>query len=210
MALVPEPKIIADQYPTSQDATSAPQETLAKNTVTAPATGDLPAAGAASDAATAIVVMPNTPSGTGDPNIIVCRAPQRIGDGDQFGPQSCGHNYEWLNLAMNGKDLAPDGKTLIARATVDNPKGDGDPDAVTCRTPVEIMESTSRLKRQAPLVCRTNRFWADVRKHHTVVDAYGVSGGDVSFGSLILFGASRSERFSKLTPYISGGLVGNP
>jgi beta-lactamase regulating signal transducer with metallopeptidase domain len=177
IALVPEPKIIADQYPTSQDSTSAPKEILAKNTVTAPATGDDPAAGAASDAATEPVAMPNTPSGAGDPNTIICRAPQRIADGDQFGPKSCGHNYEWLQLAMNGKDLAPDGKTLIARATVDNPKGDGDPDAVTCRTPVELI-TTGRLKRFGPAVCRTNRFWADANKHHKVIDAYGVGGND--------------------------------
>jgi hypothetical protein len=89
-----------------------------------------------------------------------------------------------LKLAMNGKDLAPDGKTLIARPTVDNPKGDGDPDAVTCRTPVEIIDSTSRFKRRGPAVCRTNRFWADARMHHTVIDAYGVGGSDVSSSSL--------------------------
>jgi hypothetical protein len=187
MALVPEPKIIADQYPASQDATSAPQETLARNTVTAPATGDGPAAGAASDAATEPVVMANTPSGAGDPNTVVCRAPQRIADGGQFGPESCGHNYEWLKLAMNGKDLAPDGKTLIARATVDDPKGDGDPDAVTCRTPMELAR-TSFMKRYAPAVCRTNSFWADVKKHHAVIDAYGVGSKDAPSDSLAEFG----------------------
>jgi beta-lactamase regulating signal transducer with metallopeptidase domain len=211
MALVPELKIIADQYPTSQDAASAPKETLAKNTVTAPATGDVPAGGAASDAAAEPAVMANTPSGTGDPNTIVCRAPQRIADGDQFGPQSCGHNYEWLNLAMNGKDLAPDGKTLIARATVANPKGDGDPDAVTCRSPMEIMESTSRFKRRGPVVCRTNRFWAEANKHHTVVDAYGVGRNDLSFSSMILFEAtSRTGQSPLLTQSNGAGPVNSP
>ncbi len=184
MALVADPTIIADQYPASQDAASAPKETLAKNSVTAPATG--PAAGAASDAAAEPVMMANTPSGAGDPNAIVCRAPQRI-DGDQFGPKACGHNYEWQQLAMSGKDLASDDKTLIARATVDNPKGDGDPDAVTCRTPVELI-STSRLKRFAPPVCRTNRFWADASLHHKVIDAYGVGGDDASSNALAMYG----------------------
>jgi beta-lactamase regulating signal transducer with metallopeptidase domain len=189
ISLDPEPKIIADQYPTGQDPTSVPKETLAKNTVTAPATENAPAAGAVSDAATEPVVMANTPSGSGDPNAIVCRAPQRIADGDQFGPKACGHNYEWLNLAMNGKDLASDGKTLIARATVSNPRGDGDPDAVTCRTPIEVNNnSASRFKQFGPAVCRTNRFWADVYKHHWVIDAYGAGGNDIPSDSLAAHG----------------------
>lgn len=120
--------------------------------------------------ATAIepVVMPDTPNGEGDPNTIVCRAPQRMADSGQLGPQACGHNYEWQKLAMNGKDLAPDGKTLIDRPTVANPKGDGNPDAITCRTPKFVMIG--------PLVevCLTNRFWADLIKNHQIVDARGV------------------------------------
>jgi beta-lactamase regulating signal transducer with metallopeptidase domain len=188
LALVPETKIIADQYPASQDAAPAPNETLAKNTVTAPVTEGGRAAGAAPDAAIEPVVMPNTPSGTGDPNTMVCRAPQRIGDGDQLGPESCGRNHDWLNLAMNGKDLAPDGKTLISRATVSNPKGDGDPDAVTCRTPMEVSKSGTRLKQLGPVVCRTNRFWADVYKHHRVIDGYGAGGNDFPSDSLDTYG----------------------
>jgi beta-lactamase regulating signal transducer with metallopeptidase domain len=204
IALDPEPKIVADQYPTGQDATSAPKETLAKNTVTALATGGVPAAGAVSDAATEPVVMANTPSGSGDPNTIVCRAPQRIVDGDQFGPESCGHNYDWLKLAMNGKDLASDGKTLIARATVDNPKGDGDPDAVTCRTPVEIVDSASRFKRHGPVVCRTNRFWADAYKHHWVVDAYGAGGNDASSNSLAEYGRVYGSAYGPEANFTTG------
>ena len=81
-------------------------------------------------------MVPNTPSGAaGDAEAIVCRAPQRFAGSEQIGPEVCGHNYEWLKLARNGKDLAADGKTAIDKPTVDNPKGDGDPDAVTCRTP---------------------------------------------------------------------------
>ena len=118
--------------------------------------------------ATEPVLVPNTPSGEGDPNNIVCRAPQRIAGSDQFSPQACGHNYEWQKLAANGKDLAPDGKTLIDRPTVANPKGDGDPGAVTCRTPQFVSHGP-------PIeVCRTNRFWADLIKSHQIVDAYGV------------------------------------
>ena len=118
------------------------------------------------------VVMPGTPSGAGDPDTIVCRAPQRMEDSGRFGPKACGRNYEWQRLAMDGKDLAPDGKTVIARPTVDNPTGDGDPDAVTCRTPIPIA-GPDRIQRLGPEVCQSNRYWADVTKNHKRVDAYG-------------------------------------
>jgi hypothetical protein len=168
IALVPEPKIVADQ--TSQDASPEPKEVLAKNTVAAPVTGDVTAAnaasGAVSPAAAEPVVLPNTPDGGGDPDTIVCRAPQRIAGTDRFGEVACGHNYEWQKLALNGKDLAPDDKTLIPKATVDNPTGKGGPDGVTCR-------STGFLSPYPPL-CRTNRFWANLIRDHLTVEADGV------------------------------------
>lgn len=80
------------------------------------------ASGAPLVAKTEPVVMPNTPSGVGDPDTTVCRAPQRIAGSDQFGPQVCLHNYEWWKVAMDGKDVTPDGKTLIARPIVDKSK----------------------------------------------------------------------------------------
>jgi hypothetical protein len=132
------------------------------------------AEGTGSGAATQPVVMPDTPSGEGDPNTIVCRAPQRIADGGQLGPQACGHNYEWKQLAINGKDLAPDGKTVIDRPTVANPKGDGNPDAVICRTPKVVSSPQDWVKRFGPEVCQTNRFWADLIKNHQMVDAHGM------------------------------------
>jgi len=92
IVLAPEPKIIADQQ-VSPDASAKPKE------------ADEP------------VVMANTPGGESDPNTIVCRAPQRIAVTNQFGEEACGHNYEWKKLALSGKDLAPDDKTLIPRAT---------------------------------------------------------------------------------------------
>lgn len=133
---------------------------LAQNTVRGAATGEAIAAGAASAAANNPVVMANTPDSGGYPNTIVCRAPQRIANSNQFGPEACGHNYEWQKLALNGKDLAPDGKTLIPRATVNNPKGYGDPDGVTCRTPLFAF--------MGPM-CRTNRFWADYEPEQGVI-----------------------------------------
>src|SRR4051812_16470329 len=142
---------------TAGTALSAPRDILANNSEGGPTPGGATAAGAASSVAsvatTEPVRVPGTPSGEGDPDTIVCRAPQRMADSGQFGPEACGHNYEWQRLAMNGKDLAPDGKTLIDRPTVADPNGEGDPDAVTCRTPRFVI--------RGPLieVCRTNRFW---------------------------------------------------
>jgi hypothetical protein len=124
--------------------------------------------GPASAAPAGAVVAANTPSGAGDPEAIVCRAPQHLAGSDQTGPQVCLHNHEWWKVAMNGKDVAPDGQSLIDRPTVANPTGEGDPEAVTCRTPKFVMHG--------PLVpvCRLNRFWADVTKNHELVDAEGV------------------------------------
>jgi len=120
------------------------------------------------------VVLPITPNGGGDPEAIVCRAPQRLADSDQLGPTVCISNHEWRQMAMNGKSLAPDGKTLINLPTMDNPKGDGDPEAVTCRTPVYLQASDTLIRRFGPEVCQTNQFWADVIKKHQMVDAQGV------------------------------------
>lgn len=120
------------------------------------------------------VVMPDTPSGMGDPNLIVCRAPQRFADSDRFGPKSCGYNYEWWQLTSRGKDLAPDGKTVIDRRTVANPKGVGDPDAVTCRTPRDIGGESMRIRHYGPEVCQTNQFWADLIKNRKTLDAAGL------------------------------------
>lgn len=116
------------------------------------------------------VVMPDTPSGTGDPDTIVCRAPQKIADGDQVGPKICGYNHEWWQLTAHGKDLAPDGKTVIDRPMEWSPKGHGNPDAVTCRKPKSLPEPGFNL---GPEVCQTNQFWADLVRNHQKLDARG-------------------------------------
>jgi len=160
-SISPPPNIANQPVPTSQDASPEPREVLPKSTAAAPTTGDAATPGAAQP-----VVMRNTPDGGGDPNTIVCRAPQRMVGSDQFGPEACGHNYEWQKLALNGKDLAPDGKTLIARATVSNPKGNGDPNGVTCRTAGFLSPD--------PPLCRTNEVWANLIKYHLTIEDDGV------------------------------------
>lgn len=125
------------------------------------------------DSGTNEVVVANTPSGAGDPDAIVCRAPQRLAGSGQLGPQICLHNHEWWKVAINGKDVAADGESLIDKPTVANPRGEGDPGAVTCRTPKAVSSGQDWVKRYGPEVCRTNRFWADIIKNRQIVNAQG-------------------------------------
>ena len=133
-----------------------------------------PVVAAPSDIATDAVVMASTPSGSpGDPKTIVCRAPQKIAGSDQSGPQVCLSNRGWSKMAMEGNDLAPDGKTLIDRPTERNPNGGGDPVAITCRTRRVVSHRTDWVKQYSPVLCRPNSFWADVVKNHQWVDLNG-------------------------------------
>jgi len=146
---------------------------ILEQNIAQPATVASAATGAPSVTAAKAEIVASTPTGTGDPNATVCRAPQHLADSDQLGPQVCLHNYEWWKVAMNGKDIGPDGKTLIDRPTVDNPKGEGDPDAVTCRTRKVVSRQTDWVKSYSPVVCRQNSFWADLIKNHQMVDLNG-------------------------------------
>ncbi|HZQ39913.1 MAG TPA: hypothetical protein VFA87_03940 [Rhizomicrobium sp.] len=118
-------------------------------------------------------VMAQTPTGAGDPNAVLCRAPQYIPGSGKIGPELCLHNSEWWKLAANGKDIAADGETLIDRPAVANPTGEGDPEAVTCRKPIRVSSPQDWVKRFGPEVCRTNRFWADIVRNNQIVNASG-------------------------------------
>ena len=115
-------------------------------------------------------VLPQTPSGTGDPNAIVCRAPQALPGSGVLGPKLCMHNSVWARLTMTGQDLSPDGKSVFPRPTVSEPGGGGDPDAVTCRRPAPVTGSRTR---HGPEVCLTNRYWADLAAHYKRIDTDG-------------------------------------
>ena len=114
-------------------------------------------------------VMPDTPSGTGDPNAVICRAPQRLPSGD-MGPKICLKNDIWVRLSLTGKDLSADGKSVFERRTVEQPTGEGNPDAVTCRSPVPL--TATRIK-FGPKVCLTNQQWKDIAAKNMVVDSNG-------------------------------------
>jgi hypothetical protein len=72
------------------------------------------------------------------------------------------------------------------------PNGQGNPNAWTCRKPMDIGGPSLHVRRLGPEVCQTNQFWADLIKNHETVDAKGAvvlaskpgigSWGDVGVG----------------------------
>jgi hypothetical protein len=115
-------------------------------------------------------VLPATPSGLGDPNAIVCRAPQALPGSGAMGPKICMHNSVWIQLTMTGKDLSADGRSVFPRPAIADPTGEGNPDAVTCRAPAPVTASRTR---RGPEVCLTNRFWAGLATRQQRVDSNG-------------------------------------
>ncbi len=76
---------------------------------------------------------------------------------------------------------------MIDRPTVDNPTGQGDPDAVTCGTRKVVSRPTDWEKKYSPVLCRPNSFWADVIKNNKMVtlngDVVSRPMGGIDFGS---------------------------
>jgi len=114
-------------------------------------------------------VKPDTPIGVGDPASVVCRAPQPLPSGG-MGPKVCMQNDIWVRLSLTGKDLSADGKTVFERTAVEQPNGQGNPDAVTCRKPVPLTASHIRF---GPKVCLTNGQWKEIADKKMVVNSAG-------------------------------------
>lgn len=110
-----------------------------------------------------------TPSGNGEPEAVSCRAPQPLPTGG-MGPRICLRNVIWVRLTMTAQDLSADGKSVFARTLVSDPSGVGDPEAVTCRKP---QNTTASRTPQGPMVCLTNKYWADLAAHDKRVNVYG-------------------------------------
>ena len=115
-------------------------------------------------------VLPFTPSGFGDPEAIVCRAPQKLADEAGMGPEICMHNRVWFRLTQTAKDLSADGKSVFNRPLVEQPHGDGPAEAVTCRKPATI--TASRVWR-GPVVCLENKNWAWLHDRDLTVTGEG-------------------------------------
>lgn len=114
-------------------------------------------------------VLNVTPSGEGDPDAIVCRAPQALAGGG-MGPKLCMHNAVWARLTVTGQELSADGKSVILHSTVAEPSGDGDPQAVTCRRPTHFTASRTKL---GPEVCLTNQRWKTLAAEEKRIDNNG-------------------------------------
>lgn len=114
-------------------------------------------------------VTPFSPSGAGDPDAMACRAAQPL-PGGGTGPQICMHNRIWAMLTVTGKDLAADGRTVVLRPMVDEPRGDGIAEAVTCRKPQS--RTSSRVWR-GPEICLTNAKWASLAAQQIQVTSDG-------------------------------------
>lgn len=110
-----------------------------------------------------------TPSGNGDPEAVTCRAPQPL-PGGGMGPRICLRNVIWVRLTMTAQDLSADGKSVFARTLVADPRGAGDPEAVTCRKP---QTTTASRTPQGPMVCLTNKYWAELAANDKRVNVYG-------------------------------------
>ena len=54
------------------------------------------------------------PSGAGEPEAITCRVPQQLPGSRLPGPEVCKINRVWAQLRAEGKDISPDGITVIA------------------------------------------------------------------------------------------------
>ena len=54
-----------------------------------------------------------TPAGEGNRREFTCRAPQQLMDSRVLGPKVCRRNGTWAALRKMGKDISPDGRTII-------------------------------------------------------------------------------------------------
>jgi hypothetical protein len=76
-------------------------------------------------------VVPLPPDTSND--TLVCRRPQQLAGSRFQGPRVCLHQSEWQMLADQGKDVGPDGRTLIDLAAFEK---DRSLNAPSCRQTV--------------------------------------------------------------------------
>lgn len=80
----------------------------------------------------AVRVVPS-PAASAASDTLVCRRPQQLAGSRFMGPRVCLHQSEWQTLANRGKDVAPDGRTLIDLAAFEK---DRSLNAPSCRQTV--------------------------------------------------------------------------
>jgi hypothetical protein len=92
-----------------------------------------------------------------------------------------------------GAQTAPQSAVALAL----DPRGDGAPAAVTCRIPQPLPGSRLR----GPLVCQTNRVWAALAAHNSVI----LPDGKTLVATGLTSEACGAERVTGVTPLIRLG-----
>jgi hypothetical protein len=87
------------------------------------------------------------------------------------------------------------GQGAIALAM--NPRGEGAPDAVTCRVP----QALPGMRLRGPLVCQTNRVWKALALHNNVI----LPDGKTLVATGLDSDACNAERVAGVTPLIRQG-----
>lgn len=158
-------RVHADPLPVLTDAAlmvGQPQITLAPISEDKPTPHDESSAAVASVGNDAIRV--DQPTGSGDPDAVVCREPEPIPGSQTMGPRLCRKNTYWFELWTRGETLGPDGKGVLAPTAVQvvdvTPDGVGTPDQVVCAKPQ--LQSASRLL--TPTRCFRNAYWAQLSR----------------------------------------------
>ena len=102
----------------------------------APPKVEAPPAAAAGTHETVLAIYP---SGAGDPDAVTCRAPQLLPGSRLAGPEVCRTNSVWAQLRAQGRDISPDGATVIATLT----RSHGAAQMVACFNSVPLALSLS-------------------------------------------------------------------
>jgi beta-lactamase regulating signal transducer with metallopeptidase domain len=159
-------RVHADPLPVITEATLAvtqPQMTLASLAQDRPAPQAGPSTVAASVGNDGLLT--DQPTGSGDPDALVCRQPERLPGSQTMGPRLCRKNTYWFELWIRGETLSADGKGVLepaaAQAVDVTPDGVGDPDQVVCAKPQH--QSASRLL--TPTRCFRNAYWAQLNRN---------------------------------------------
>ena len=87
------------------------------------------------------------PTGSGDPDAVVCRQPEGLPGSQTMRQRLCRKNSYWFALWIRGETLSADGMDVLEPVAIQmtdiTPDGVGNPDQVVCAKPQH--QSASRL-----------------------------------------------------------------
>lgn len=102
-----------------------------------------------------------------------------------------------LSALVFAMPLAAQAQAAPQIALANDPRGEGDPDAVTCRVPQPL----PGMRIRGPLVCQTNRVWKALAAHNNVI----LPDGRTLVATGLESDACNSERVAGITPLIRQG-----